>query len=111
MRTIADVFEIWYKDTTFILYRKFFTAKIAIMDKYLTFTNQTNAYNVAFIRKNKQNYMYQLLYIKFLPILALFYSKYSTSRPIDNDNDIAIHDIWQINIKYLIKSSNFHHKQ
>lgn len=42
------------------------------MDKYLTFTNQTNAYNVAFIRKNKQNYMYQLLYIIFLSILAFF---------------------------------------
>lgn len=79
------------------------------MDKYLTFTNQINTYNIAFIRKNKQNYMYQLLYIKFLPILALFYSKYSTSRPIDND--IAIHDIWQTNIKYLMKSSNFHLKQ
>jgi hypothetical protein len=34
-------FEIWCKYTTFILFRKFFTEKIAIMDKYLTFTNQT----------------------------------------------------------------------
>ena len=42
------------------------------MGKHLTFTNQINAYNVAFTRKNIQNSMYQLLYIKILPTLTLF---------------------------------------